>query len=86
MSFDISELWICIEENIKVSLDAWTSYYSRLLFINKELAERLVIIDTKYKLLQFIIALDRKKRPIETINKLLCQLNTWIVVFFSSND
>ena len=70
--------WRIIEEDIKTSFDAWTSYYSLLILTNKELACSLVPIHVKFNLLKFIFSLDRTIRDIATINRLLCQLNNWI--------
>ena len=75
----ISDLeWTFIEENIKVSLDAWSNYYSRLSYTNKDLACSLIPIHVKFKILQFIFSLERSARHVETINKLLGYLNSWI--------
>ena len=70
--------WQFIEENIKVSFDAWTSYYSLLIRTNKEFACSLIPVHVKFNLLQFIFSLDRSIRDIGTINKLLFELNKFI--------
>jgi cellobiose-specific phosphotransferase system component IIB len=75
----ISDLeWTFIEENISISLDAWSNYYSRLFHTNKDLACSLVAVHVKFKILQFIFSLDRGSRPVHVINNLLDYLNTWI--------
>ena len=67
--------WTFVENNIKVSVDAWNSYYSRLLFTNIELAKYLINIHMQFKILKFIFSLDRRARNVDIINKLLFHLN-----------
>ena len=75
----ISDLeWSFVEENIKISFDAWSNYYSRLFHTNNDLACSLIPIHVKFKILQFIFSLDRSARCVDTVNKLLEYLNRWI--------